>query len=222
MKIFDENYYTIHGWMLNRLNLKGTALMVYAIIYGFSQDGQSEFTGSRQYLCNFIGATKPTIDKALEELCNKELIIKISEVKNGIIFNRYKISYTALKNFTTDKETLLPGKEILQGGGKETLPNNNINNNSNNYIYLGEYKRVKLKEAEYIKLISEFGKEKIDYVIKRLDEYVQTNDNKQKYKDYNLVIRKVIREHWYDEVKNNEPDWLKDYKENINEGVDEL
>ena len=139
--IKDENFFQISGFMINRLNLKGISLMVYAIIYGFSQDGQSEFTGSRKFLCDFTGTTKPTIDKALNELCENNLIIKFSEVKNGVVFNRYKVNL----DFTTSKETLPPSKETLSGGGKETLPNNkdniiNINNN------IKENKKEKIDE----------------------------------------------------------------------------
>ena len=47
-KILDDNYYQVSGWMLNRLHLKGTELQIYAIIYGFSQDGESKITGSLQ------------------------------------------------------------------------------------------------------------------------------------------------------------------------------
>ena len=136
-KIKDENYYQISGWMINQLNLKGNTLNVYAIIYGFTQDGQSVFTGSRQYLCDFTGATKPTIDKALDELVNKGFITRIVEVLNGVTFNKYKANLDIL-NFTSSKETLPPSKETLLGGSKETLPNNiNINNKeyNNNYIY---------------------------------------------------------------------------------------
>ncbi|MBQ0099544.1 MAG: helix-turn-helix domain-containing protein, partial [Firmicutes bacterium] len=130
----DDNYYVIQGFMINKLKLKGNALNVFAIIYGFSQDGQSEFTGSRQYLCDFTGATKPTIDKALEELLESKLIIKHTETKNGVIFNSYKVNFDTISNFTTDKETLQGSQETLSGGSKETLPNNiyNINNNINN------------------------------------------------------------------------------------------
>ena len=135
-KIKDDNYFQISGWMINRLNLKGAMLLVYAIIYGFSQDGECEFKGSRQYLCDFIGVTKPTIDKALDDLCKKNLIVKISEIYNNVVFNKYKINRGML-NFTTSKEILPPSKETLQGGSKETLPpsketlpNNNIDNNN--------------------------------------------------------------------------------------------
>ena len=51
-KIQDNNYFQISGWMLNRLKLKGTDLQIYAIIYGFSQEGQGEFYADS---CRCIG-----------------------------------------------------------------------------------------------------------------------------------------------------------------------
>ena len=44
--IKDENYFVVHGWMRTKLNLKGNHLTIYALIYGFSQDGESEFRGT--------------------------------------------------------------------------------------------------------------------------------------------------------------------------------
>ena len=32
----NNNYINIQGWMINNLGLKGNALVIYAIIYGFS------------------------------------------------------------------------------------------------------------------------------------------------------------------------------------------
>jgi hypothetical protein len=124
-KVKDESYFQVSGWMINRLGLKGTTLNVYAIIYGFTQDGETEFTGSRQYLCEFTGATKPTIDKSLNELIEKDLIIKQSYSINNVLFNKYKANLDKINNFTGSKETLL-------GGSKETLPNNIDINNINN------------------------------------------------------------------------------------------
>jgi hypothetical protein len=144
-KLKDENYYIVQGFMINRLGLKGIALNVYAIIYGFSQDGETEYTGSLQYLCDFTGGTsKPTMIKALKELVEKGYIIRREEFINGVQFNRYKANLPLLKklngdskeNLTGGKETLLGGLNNLNGGGKEILPNNkdNINNNINNNI----------------------------------------------------------------------------------------
>lgn len=52
-KIKNENFYTVLGWMLNVLELRGNELIIFAIIYSFSQDGESEFTGSSTFLQQF-------------------------------------------------------------------------------------------------------------------------------------------------------------------------
>lgn len=129
-KLKDENYYQIQGWMINRLGLKGITLSVYAIIYGFSQDGENEYTGSLQYLCDFTGGTsKPTIIKALKELVQKQYIIRREEVINNVLFTRYKANLPLLKNFNGgSKETLMEGVKEFNGGSKEILPNNKSNN----------------------------------------------------------------------------------------------
>lgn len=61
----------------------------------------------------------------------------------------------------------------------------------------GEYKRIRLKDSQYEKLVAEFGKDKTDLAITKLDEYVQSNNNKNKYKDFYIVLRKVIKENWF-------------------------
>lgn len=131
-KVRDENYFTVSGWMLNRLELKGIALHVFSIIYGFSQDGESCFTGSLQYLMDFTNASKPTIIKALKELVERKFVIKIENEMNGVKFNKYRANLLVVKEFNQGSQVSLPGgsKETLPGGSKETLPNNisNINN----------------------------------------------------------------------------------------------
>ena len=65
----------------------------------------------------------------------------------------------------------------------------------------GTYGWVKLTDKQYETLCKDFNKDLIDRVITKLDEYMQSNGNKNKYKDCNLVIRKAIRENWF-KVKN--------------------
>ena len=76
--IKDENYYTVQGWMRNRLHLKGNDLHVYAMLYSFSQDGQSEFRGSLDYMVDFVGAGELTIRRSLIRLEENGLIEKIN------------------------------------------------------------------------------------------------------------------------------------------------
>ena len=46
MQSLNDKYISIQGWMVEELNSKGNDLLVYAIIYGSSQDNESELTDS--------------------------------------------------------------------------------------------------------------------------------------------------------------------------------
>lgn len=137
-RIRDDNFYLIGGWMINRLGLKGTALQVFAIVYGFSQDGEGIFSGSLQYLCDFTNASKPTIIKALKELVDAGLLIKGERLENGVRQCTYQVSQEVVKKLYWGSKESLPGvvknlkrggKDSLMGGGKETLPNNITSDN---------------------------------------------------------------------------------------------
>lgn len=137
-RIRDDNFYLIGGWMINRLGLKGTALQVFAIVYGFSQDGEGLFSGSLQYLCDFTNASKPTIIKALKELVDAGLLIKGERLENGVRQCTYQVSLEVVKKLYWGGKETLPGvvknlkrggKDSLMGGGKETLPNNKTPDN---------------------------------------------------------------------------------------------
>jgi hypothetical protein len=122
-----ENYIVIQGWMVSELNLSGNDLLAYSVIHGFSQDGQSEFTGSINYLCSWLNCSRPTVIKSLNSLVEKEFISKKTEVINGVTFNKYR-SLRGVKNLDGgSKESLLGGsKESLLGGSKDSLPNKDI------------------------------------------------------------------------------------------------
>ena len=97
---------------------------------------------------------------------------------------------------------------VMQSNGIDIDIDKDIDKDNNIYIPFGEYKRVKLKKKEYDKLIEEYGKEYVDFIIDRLDEYVESNNNKNKYKNFNLVIRKAIRENWFKRNKELNPEWF--------------
>ena len=87
--VSNENYINVQGWMINELNLSGNSLLVYAIIYGFSQDGQSTFSGSLQYLADWCNATKQGIQKNLKELQDKGYIEKKEIFRNNQKYCEY-------------------------------------------------------------------------------------------------------------------------------------
>ena len=50
--IQPHNFFIIQSFMINDLKLKGSDLLIYAIIYGFSQ-GDKYYNGSIKYLTEF-------------------------------------------------------------------------------------------------------------------------------------------------------------------------
>ena len=60
----------------------------------------------------------------------------------------------------------------------------------------GKYKRVFLTPEEYEKLNNDYSKDYIDLVIDRLDEYLECNNNKNNYSNFDVLIRRMIRDKW--------------------------
>ena len=90
MVLKDENYYTVFGWMRNELHLKGNDLTVYALIYSFSQDGESEFKGSISYIMEFTGAGRTTVKDILTSLEERGYITKCARNKETGATNTYR------------------------------------------------------------------------------------------------------------------------------------
>ena len=124
----ENSFITIQAFMVNDLHLKGNELLIYAVIHGFSQDGESEFTGSLQYLADWCNTSKQTIITALQSLCEKQLIIKNVEFKNNVKFCTYKSS-GVFKNFDGGIQKSLTGYSKNFNGGSQNFLPNNINNN---------------------------------------------------------------------------------------------
>lgn len=95
----DTNFISIQGWMRSKLNLKGNELIVYALIYGFSQDGQSKFHGSRQYIADWCGCSLDTVDRTLGKLVDKGLLAKYPCKGND---GRRLVEYAAILTAITD------------------------------------------------------------------------------------------------------------------------
>ena len=138
--ISDGTYITIQGWMRTELKLSGNELIVYAIIYGFSQNKQGEFTGSAQYLADWVGCTRRTVMTILNKLVEAKLISKTEIILNN---NEKRVSYQAergcektsqgVKNFHSGCEKISQGGVKNFHRGCEKISHNiNINNNTNN------------------------------------------------------------------------------------------
>lgn len=103
----DSNFLTIPGFLRTRLDLKGIDLLIVAIIYGFSQDGKTEFKGTTRYIAEWCGTDKKSVHRHLQALVQAGVIIKREETINGVKFCRYRFNPQAVKNDPTgDKMSL--------------------------------------------------------------------------------------------------------------------
>lgn len=127
--IKESNYIVIQSFMVNELGLKGNELIIYAIIYGFSQTENQYFTGSLRYLEAWTNSTKQTVLNSLNALVKKGYIEKRSQIINGVkkVDYRYKNLTGVVKKFDR--------------GGKKILPNNKENKKDNNISFNNNAKK---------------------------------------------------------------------------------
>lgn len=118
----NNNFITIQGWMVNDLKLSGNELICYALIYGFTQDEESEFRGSLQYISDWLGISKQNVRLIIKRLVEKGLIIQRDEFINNVKFCRYTVCMKQPQGMNVS----------FMGGGNETATDNNSNNNTDN------------------------------------------------------------------------------------------
>ncbi len=83
----NNSYIHIEYWM-TKLELSNPQLMIYAIIHGFSRDGNC-YTGSQMYFRKWTGKAKSTVIEAMNDLKKKGLIVAKRVSVNGKLYNTY-------------------------------------------------------------------------------------------------------------------------------------
>ena len=78
-----DGYVVVQPWMVTDYNLNGNKLLIYALIWGFSQDEQSCFYGSVSYIVEYFKLSKRAVLNLLAELEKDGLIRKWTEPVNG-------------------------------------------------------------------------------------------------------------------------------------------
>ena len=79
-----ENFINIQGFMVTDLGLSGDQLLIYAIIYGFSQIEGKYYSADLEYMANWIQATESTVISLLESLENQGLLEMVIKSNNGV------------------------------------------------------------------------------------------------------------------------------------------
>lgn len=131
-KVNNENYVTIQGWMIRELGLKGNELVIYAIIYGFSQAENQVYNGSLQYLADWTNSSKQSVMNCLKSLTEKKLIIKKENYINGVKF----CEYHATKLYGVYNKVVQGMQQSCIGGIQQSCTNKkDTDKESNTLIY---------------------------------------------------------------------------------------
>ena len=102
--IENGQYINIQAFMRKELDLGGNELLVYALIYGFSQGGQGKFFGSYKYIADWVGVSEKTAFNVIEKLIAKKLIVKGKVLSdNGVEINTYSTITNKSEQKTTEK-----------------------------------------------------------------------------------------------------------------------
>lgn len=189
------------------MNFNGTEfaiiLCVLRYTYGFHR---KEHNLSINFISKATKKHKINVATTINNLIEKKVLI---ETKKPTFCNPREIGINKdysnwkdielVKRLTVSKKTNTTVSESTNRGVSE-LTNQETKNEETKKetknIY-GGYGRIKLTKKQYEKLCDDFTKEFIDRQIEFLDEYVQSNNNKNKYSDFNLVLRRSIREQWF-------------------------
>jgi len=190
-KVNNENHITIHGWMINELKLKGAELMIYAIIYGFSQDGQSKFTGSLQYLADWTNSTKQNCMNHLKALMEKNLIEKEEVEINNNKYCKYNAKLDTIQNFCIGIQNFLTNNiynnidnnSIINNTIIEEKPKTPFNKLENDIIEEKPKKKKALTQKqknaiECKKILEDFIKDEDEQLQKALRDYVDVRKAK--------------------------------------------
>lgn len=114
--------------MITKLKLKGNELLVFALIHGFSQDGESRFKGSLRYLIEWTGLNKSTVIKLLKQLVDKQYINKFEYEKNKVRYCEYTSNYWVALEWLENPTTPRLENPTPVVGKSDTIKIDDINN----------------------------------------------------------------------------------------------
>lgn len=194
--------------MVNRLHLTGNKLLLYSLIYGFSQTNDCYYSGPLSYITESLGLNKTTVIRLIKELIDDGLIIREEQKINGIVFPRYRTNPNATTGCEMQPSEMQNANQKMQNAtqtGCEMQPHNiddniYINNKDNNPPLSPKKKNnkieyakgVKLLPEEYSRLADEFGEQATKAAIEYLSLYKQ--EKGYKTKEDNLTIRRWVME----------------------------
>lgn len=183
----ENNFLIVPATARNKYDLKGSELLVFGIIYGFSQDGKSSYNGGISYISEWTGVSYKTVSRILKSFTERSIIKSVSNAGKtcnytiNLDFQNDKLNNTldnlsVVKNSTTpDKMSQVPRTFCPKTPDKMSYNNiDNINNNIKENIKEKKSKKTfKKPTIEELKKYCLEIESKID--VQRFFDYYEAN-----------------------------------------------
>lgn len=188
---------TIEETFRTQLDLSGNDLIVYSLIYGFSQQQNGVFYGSRTFIQFWLGCKSlRTVDLTIARLVESGLIEKVEYYEGAVRRCAYRIVKDPCNIYTGAKSASV---QNLPKTGAKSAHNSLIDSNNNTHTSDARAKKlqiaefVSMTEAEYQKLLDKFGKEDTDELVEILDNAKGSKGYKYK-SDYRAILSWCVTE----------------------------
>ena len=181
-----SDYIVITREML-ALGLRGSKLLVYALVYGFCKDGDSDFHGSSVYVAEWCGISKPQALAILRELTEDGLLLRDDSTGTP--------RYSTVGGRKTDRSENRPPRS--ENRPPSDILSDNTNDKTNiahtlraredaDLIAYGDH--VRMTAAEHDKLVARFGAQDTDRLCEILDGYLDNPKRTNRYRSHYRAI----------------------------------
>lgn len=176
----NNNYICLQGFMLADENLKGNDLILYALIYGFVQDGETEYYASLNYMSEALHLTKRGVQKILQRLVDMGYLEAEEKEIWGAKRTRYRAIVKDMYASSWGVNKVRGGGEKSSPSGEKSSPNNNIyiyNNNNNKY----SAKTKSEREQAFAEKCKPYREKYGDAMVDKFIYYWTEGENKMRY-----------------------------------------
>lgn len=190
-----QRYIVIQEWMLE-LGLVGSELVAYALIYGFCQDGESDFHGSASYVAQWCNVRREQAVRILRKLVDMGLLLRVGGEAGFPVHYAIPGEGCAISAHPTKPHTpcaisapLSPHTPLSQDKINTSIDTESTSRarEGSDKIAYGEY--VRMTAAEHDKLVQRYGAERTARMCEILDGYL---DNPKKRNRYSSHYRAIL------------------------------
>lgn len=188
-----NDYYTVFRWFKDELGLNKTERDIYAVIYGYSKNGQNTYNSTAKYLADITDTSRSTVMRVLKDLEKRKYIQKINNKINNQNRPEYRVinvDELRMKGKKDNFEVKMLSKDECKGIYENIDKNNKIMNENEKINFIislynlkyTEYEPYKINANEYDEFKKVVEKHSLSTIIKKMITHLD-NEKTLRYKN---------------------------------------